>query len=112
MLRRFLQSLTGPTPQTDRRHHRRVYDRPINVRMEGKQYDTLDWSLGGFRINGYHRTIEIGERLSGKIGPVNGIKSGDFVAVVVRTVDDGDVGVRFLEISSDVFLAMSGLKNC
>lgn len=112
MLKIFLRSLLGLTPQTDRRHRRRVYDRPIKVRLEGNHYDTLDWSLGGFRINGYHRTLEIRERLSGKIGPVNGVKAGDFVVEVVRTTDCGDVSVRFIEISSETFLAMSGLKNC
>ncbi len=112
MLKQFLQSLLGLPPQTDLRHHRRVYDRPIKVRVEGKQYDTLDWSLGGFLINGYHRPLEIGECLSGKIGPVDGVKAGDFIVEVVRTIDDGDVGVRFIEISSEIFLAMSGLKSC
>ena len=112
MLNRILQSFRELTPQTDRRSHRHVYDRPIKVRVEGNKYETLDWSLGGFRIKGYHRTLEIGERLSGKIGPVDGIKAGDFVVDVVRTSDDGDVGVRFIEISSEIFLAMSGLKSC
>lgn len=112
MLRRFLQSLFGLTPHTDRRHHRRVYDRPIKVRVEGRRYDTLDWSLSGFRINDYHRTLEYGDRLSGTIGPLDGIKAGDFVVEVVRTTDNGDVGVRFIEISSEIFLAMSGLKSC
>ena len=112
MLKRIQQSFLGLTPQTDRRRHRRVYDRPIKVRVEGNKYETVDWSLGGFRIKGYHRTLEIGERLSGKIGPVDGIKAGDFIVDVVRTTDDGEVGVRFLEISSEIFLAMSGLKSC
>jgi PilZ domain len=112
MFRQFLRTLFGLTPQTDRRHHRRTYDRPIKIKMGGNQYETLDWSLGGFRFNGYHRTLEIGERLSGKIGPVDGIKAGDFIVEVVRTTDEGDVGVRIIEISSEVFLAMSGLKNC
>ncbi len=112
MLNRILQSFLELTPQTDRRRHRRVHDRPIKVRVEGNKYETLDWSLGGFRIKGYHRTLEIGERLSGKIGPVDGIKAGDFVVEVVRTTDDGDMGVRILEISSEIFLAMSGLKSC
>lgn len=112
MLKQFLQSFLGLTPQTDRRHHRRVYDRPLKVRVEGNQYDTLDWSLGGFKINGYHRSLEIGERLTGKIGPVDGIIAGVFVVEVVRTTDDGEVGVRFIEISSEIFLAMSGLKSC
>lgn len=112
MLKQFLQSFLGLTPQTDRRHHRRIYDRPIEVEVEGKHYDTLDWSLGGFRINGYHRLLEIGERLSGKIGPVDGIRPGDFIVEIIRTTDDGDVGVRFIEISAEIFLAMSGLKSC
>jgi len=112
MIRRVLQALLGLTPQADRRHHRRVYDRPIKLQMENRPYDTLDWSLGGFRINGFHRPVEVGERLPGNIGPVDGVKVGDFVVEVVRTTDDGDMGVRFVEISSEIFLAMSGLKSC
>ena len=107
----MLQKLFARKSPADRRAHRRVYDRPIAVRLEDKAYKTLDWSLGGFRINGYHRELAVGVRLAGTIGPVNGARAGECLVEVVRLTDNGDVGLKFIEISPKVFVAMAGLKS-
>lgn len=108
----MLSTLFKRAPKNDRRENRRIYDRPLKVRVEGKTYKTLDWSLGGFRIKGYHRPLEVGERIPGKVDVPHGARAGDIVVEIMRATDDGDVGVRFLEITPKSFVAMAGLKAC
>lgn len=108
----MLGTLFKRVTPSDRRRNSRIYDRPLKVRVEGKTYKTHDWSLGGFRIKHYHRHLEVGERISGKISLPRGPKAGDIVVEVMRATDNGDVGVRFLEITPRIFVAMGGLKAC
>lgn len=108
----MLGALFKRAPLSDRRQNSRIYDRPLKVRVEGKTYKTLDWSLGGFRIKGYHRHLEVGERISGKVSLPHGASAGDIVIEIMRVTDDSDVGVRFLEITPRTFVAMGGLKAC
>ena len=95
----------------ERRRHRRIYGRPIKVVLEDQSYKTLDWSLGGFRINKYHRELKRGERLSGVIGPFARVKSGECVVEVVRVAENGDIGAKFVEIAPKIFVAMAGYKE-
>jgi len=106
----MLSALFRRAPRNDRRQNRRIYDRPLKIKIEGKTYKTLDWSLGGFRIKGYHRPLEIGERIAGKVGVPHGARNGDIVVEIMRATDNGEVGVRFLEISPRSFVAMAGIK--
>ncbi len=108
----MLGALFRRVPHKDRRKNRRNFDRPLKLKVEGRTYQTLDWSLGGFRIKDYHRPLEIGERITGKVSLPYGGHVGDFVAEIVRATEDGDVGVRILEITSRTFVAMAGLKSC
>jgi len=112
----LLRQLFGQKRETaehhdERRRHRRVYDRPIKVNLEDKVYKTLDWSLGGFRINGFHRELERGEKLNGIIGPIARVKPGECIVEVVRIAENGDIGVRFIEIAPRIFVAMAGFKS-
>lgn len=97
---------------TDRRQHARFYDRPMQMDIDGKRYQTLDWSLGGFRIAGYHAPLRPGQRVGGRIDSGDGIVSGDFAAEVVRLTDAGEVGLRFIEVSPATFLSMAGVRGC
>jgi len=112
----LLRQLFGPRRHESERHderrrHRRVYGRPIKVVLEDKAYKTLDWSLGGFRINNYHRELKRGDRLSGVIGPFARVKPGDCVVEVVRVAENGDIGAKFVEIAPRIFVAMAGYKE-
>jgi hypothetical protein len=112
----LLRQLFGPRRRNDERHddrrrHRRFYGRPIKVVLEDRPYKTLDWSLGGFRINNFHRELKRGERLSGVIGPFARVKSGECVVEVVRVAENGDIGAKFVEIAPKIFVAMAGYKE-
>ena len=95
----------------ERRRHPRVEGRPLALRIDGRKYKTLNWSLGGFKISGYHAEMEPGDKIEGTIGPVAGVGPGPFVAEVVRVTEDGEVGLRLLEVLPAVFVAMSGMKT-
>ena len=95
----------------DRRVHRRFSYPPLLLEIDGKRFKTTDWSLGGFRIDGYRETLAIGARLTGQIQFISSSSSGTFVAEVVRTSETGEVGLRLLEITPAVFIAMARFKD-
>jgi hypothetical protein len=92
---------------SERRHYFRHNARPLKIDVEGQRYETLDWSLGGFSISNFHRPIAAGDRLRGKLGPVGGAKSGHFIAEITRVSPDGKIGLRWTEITSTSFFALS-----
>jgi len=95
----------------DRRVHRRYLYPALRLEIDGKRYKTTDWSLGGFRINGYHEALAVGDRLTGQITPINSSGPGTFVAEVVRIAETGEIGLRLLEITPAVFITMAGFKD-
>lgn len=100
-----LKKLFRPVP--DRRRNARIYDRPLLLLIEGYEYKTLDWSLSGFRIAAFHRPMTRLERFDGMIGAIDGEGRGEFTAEVARIAANGEIGARFLEVSSAKFAAMS-----
>jgi PilZ domain len=95
----------------ERRAHRRFSYPALQLEIDGKRFKTTDWSLGGFRITGYRGAPKIGDRLSGQIKSLNSSAPGTFVAEVVRIAETGEIGLRLLEITPAVFLAMAGFKD-
>ncbi len=91
----------------ERRQYPRTRDPPLRLVIEGKKYPTIDWSLGGFLIGGFHRDIALRETISGKIRSRGGIVGGEFTARAARKTDDGQIGFRFIEITSKTWMSMS-----
>ncbi len=80
----------------ERRQHARRSSPILTLRIEGKKYKTLDWSLGGFRIEGFHREIRTGETLKGSVDKLGGLRREPFEVDVVRLTQEGHVCCRFL----------------
>ncbi len=95
----------------DRRHHARVATPSIALTIDDRHYETLDWSLGGFRLGGFRADVKPRDRISGTVGSVGDAGPGEFVAEVMRVAENGDISVRLLEISPATFLAMGGLRS-
>jgi PilZ domain len=95
----------------DRRVHRRYSQPPLHLEIDGKRFKTTDWSLGGFRIQGYQEAVAVGGRLTGQIKSFNSSGPGTFVAEVVRIAESGEIGLRLLEITPAIFVAMARLKD-
>lgn len=103
-------ALTKVTRIGELRRHIRMTNTKLQLVADGgKCYETLDWSLGGCRINGYSKkNIRPGDKITGTIGRSGDKNTGAFIAVVVRVTETGDIGMRFVSIAADTFLAMSG----
>jgi hypothetical protein len=93
----------------DRRLHVRITSLPLVMHIDGRRFETVDWSLGGFRIIDFRGHSYKDAVLSGTIEHPDA-SAGEFVAEVV-TADDGDIHARFMEITPAVFVAMGGLRQ-
>lgn len=94
-------------------HHRkdvRIEDTVIIISIEDEAYQTLDWSLGGFRIGGYKGNIQGNTEFL-----VNGIGPDLETIFAVRAdckairVMDGRLSASFAEIDSDVYDILEAL---
>jgi len=91
----------------DRRRHARRKAPTLRVRIDGRNYRTADWSMGGVRLAGFQGHLRRLERVSGTVAVPGGPK-GPFVAEVMWQRDD-TVGLRFLEVAPSVFFELSTL---
>ena len=98
----------------DRRRHARRRRAAFRVRFHGRRVRALDWSLGGCLLPPLDPPLDpplrIGDTFEGRISGIGLGNSGNFLAEVVRFTKDGEVGVRWLELDSHVFLVLSGLN--
>jgi hypothetical protein len=96
---------------TNRRRDKRVEARPVQVELEGRRYDTLDWSLGGFLIEGYDGRRRPGEPVM--VGLT--IKAGDRTyehvvrAEIVRiTGQNGRLAANFVDVDAETLDLLEG----
>ena len=82
----------------DARRDRRVVYPLLTVRIEGLDYTSVNWSLGGMRLRGYLRR-ERGERISGSF-QINGRGAVFlFKATVVRVdVQAGEFALNLIDL--------------
>ncbi len=90
----------------ERREHRRYQDRPLNIKIGKHKFPALDWSMGGFRF--YPDGLELARK--DKIdGQISGRRvKGSFSGEVVNVRDNGEVGIRFHNISRSLMSALGG----
>lgn len=91
--------------QVQRRKHTRFIEPRLRLTLDGAAYATHDWSLGGFRIIDFHRAVEPGEELGGRVDDANGT-SGPFHARCVWS-DGRQCGFQFLELDKQVTDALT-----
>ena len=102
----WLRRRLGP----ERRQHPRYTHRPLVLKIEGRRYRTIDWSLGGFRIGPFHREAIIGMRIEGSIVKSGRVQAGGFVAELVRFTEEGGIGLRWVEVAPATFIGMSSVR--
>jgi hypothetical protein len=106
----IVQSILPQPNFVERRKHRRIYGHSLSLTIEGKRYETLDWSLGGFRIADFHRPLAPCQQLAGTVIGHSGVRDGEFTAAIVRTTVGGEVGCRWLDISCVTLMSMANIK--
>ena len=73
----LLEMMADAWPGKDRRRHERVSGTPIKVKLAGASYKSLDWSLGGCRIQGLPERFRTGDMMEGTIAGIGFSHSGD-----------------------------------
>ena len=107
------QAETTPLPEAadkpnsgsadERRKHRRYLDRPLNIKIDKQKFEALDWSMGGFRF--YPDGLDLAQ----VNGQISGRRvKGSFSGEVVNVRDNGEIGVRFHNISKSLMSALGG----
>lgn len=78
---------------TERRGDDR-YDRPkLHLEIENHDYETMDWSLSGFKIAAFHRELQPRDHINLKVvGGIKSLRPREFIANVARITPNGDVG--------------------
>lgn len=99
-----------PWWRRERRLQPRTRTPSLTLIVDHRFYPTLDWSLGGCRIKGAPGTYKVGDRLEGGLDLSGFQEPGEFVAEVVRAGDQGELGLRWLEITRNLFRAMVTVK--
>jgi hypothetical protein len=90
----------------ERRQHPRISRPAMTVKVNGRSYLALDWSLGGCRLKAGVGEFQVKQRVTGSVRLEAFDDTGVFAAEVVRLNPDGDVGLRWVEISPVLFQAM------
>jgi hypothetical protein len=73
------------------------------VTIDGRAYDTENWSLGGFLVSGFDRRVRPGQAIAGKLGLADQPVEIDFTATVVRGGDEtpGQLAAQFTDLSDE-----------
>ena len=77
----------------------------LRVTFSGQTCRTVDWSLGGLKIDGA-LGLSRGEVVTGEIAGLPSCAPGAFEAEVVRVEADGIVALRFLALAGTLTVAM------
>ena len=91
-----------------KRRPKRISIPAITLTIEGKAYETTNWSMSGFRLESFKRPVSVGETLKGQIGELGYSSGGGFSASVVRLTEAGGFGACWSDIERDIYTAMSG----
>ena len=98
----------------ERRQHERSGRQRLRLEFRGLRVRTVDWSLGGCLLPALDPPLQprvrVGDTFEGRISGIGLGNTGDFSADVVRVTEDGEIGLRWLELDSHVFLALSSLS--
>lgn len=102
--------VTG-TRARERRRDKRTTVRPITVELDGKSYETVDWSLGGFMIEPYEGDHMPGDRVYVRVTVYDGrdVYCHPIEVEVIRLDPKyGELGAHFLNIDDDTFTTLEG----
>lgn len=94
----------------ERRQHERISDPAIKLKIAGKIYTSINWSLGGFLIEGYDGELTTGSLLSIEgIGSVSAKKvtEVEISARVIRSdAEAGHLALNILDVDAAAFAVL------
>ena len=98
----------------EKRKDRRILFPLLSIRVEGLTFETVNWSFGGFMVEGCHAELTVGDGLSGTLGwagerfPFSGRVTrigGDMQELAVSFVDISDAALLYLDRRLSEFLS-------
>ena len=98
----------------EKRKDRRILFPLLSIRVEGASFETVNWSFGGFMVEGCDAEIGIGETVSGTLGwrdmrfPFTGRVTrcgGEMRELAVGFVDISDEALLYLDERLSDYLA-------
>jgi len=91
----------------EKRKDRRVLFPLLSICVEGSNFETVNWSFGGFRVEGSDVEIGVGDAISGTLG-WNGTRF-PFTGRVTRYGGEmRELAVSFIDISDAALLFLDG----
>jgi hypothetical protein len=94
----------------ERRQNTRFSMPTVTLVSGADRFETLDWSVSGCRIVQPSASLKFRDRIEGSIFLEGEERHGEFVAEVMRLTAEGDIGLRWIELSSPVMSAMTEYK--
>lgn len=93
-------------PVPEKRADPRVQHPPLILAVEGRLYESWDWSMSGFCLREYFRDLRPQERIRGLVSLAPAEPSGHLEAEVVRVCERDGIGLRIVEIEPATFQGM------
>ncbi len=96
----------------NRRAHERVSDPAIRLKIDSKTYRSVNWSLGGFLVDGYEGVLSTGSlMLITEIGPSRGAMTPVKVRgrVIRAEVGASLLAIQVLEIDQSAYAILQKL---
>lgn len=90
----------------ERRADPRVQYPALVLSIEGRRYESRDWSMSGFRLSEYSRDLQPHDRIRGLVGLAPEEPSAHVEAEVIRVSERDGIGLRIMEIAPSAFQAM------
>ena len=91
----------------EKRKDRRILFPLLSIRVEGTTFETVNWSFGGFMVEGSNVEVAVGDGVSGTLG-WNGERF-PFTGRVTRTGGEmRELAVSFIDISDAALLYLDG----
>jgi hypothetical protein len=83
---------------------------PITIAFEGETCQTVDWGLGGFRVDGYKGDLRAHSEFTvDGLGPGDGDVFGVRIDCEAIRVSDDQLAASFKELSSEVYDLLEAL---
>jgi len=107
-------------PYREKRKDRRVLFPPVTIRVDGKSFETANWSFGGFRVENCDIDLGFGETIKGSLGwsgvrfPFVGRVSrcgGEMRELAVGFTDVSDAALMFLDHRLSDYLSQKRPKT-
>jgi hypothetical protein len=93
----------------DNRRDKRYPLPALVVVLSGQEYRTRNWSLGGLRLSGVPRSLNIGDEFNGEFRLADGTDRAGFHGDVVWIdLPSREFGVRFLELGLHAIELLDG----